>query len=228
MGDSIEDGTSPDLISQNLKLIKVTKYDSYLYLSAHEGHTGIQSKIKLDFVNNTISKITKDDRNLLTNQLIQTPHDHVETSYFSLLLGIVNLSGKSFLLFAENVTKCANICNSPIYKIESLHFLIVHHERDIPQETMLEIKNKIDIIKNLFSKGFYFSFKIDLTKNYLNNTHRNNFMWNLNLMKIFDNYGFTDWNISIIRGYIGELVINENFYYSLISRRVFPNSLGFN
>ena len=213
--------------SQNLELIRVTKYDGQLYLSADETSTGIKSKIKLDLKNNTLVKISNEEWNRWKDQGLFSSIDVVNRT-FSLLMGMITLSGRTFLLFADKVTKCADICGSSIYKIDSLFFLIIQRDSEMPEELRLDIKNKIEIIDELFEKGFYFSFKLNLSQNYLNKKPRNKFLWNSNLLDDILLYGFTDWNIGVIRGYIGELVISKNYYYCVISRRVFPKALGFN
>ena len=92
----------------------------------------------------------------------------------------------------------------------------------------LEIKRKMAAIELLFSKGFYFSFGLDLSKNYMDHKSQKEYIWNSGLMEEFLEFGFTDWNVPIIRGFWGELPLSNSQKYSLISRRVFPKVLGEN
>jgi hypothetical protein len=145
-----------------------------------------------------------------------------------MLIGMINLNGKTFLLFAEKVGKVGDVLGQTIFRIDTIFFLIVERDKEMADGVRLEIKRKMAAIEFLFSKGFYFSFGLDLSKNYMDHKSQKAYIWNSGLMEEFLEFGFTDWNVPIIRGFWGELPLSNSQKYSLISRRVFPKVLGEN
>ena len=83
-------------------------------------------------------------------------------------------------------------------------------------------------IDKLFQNGFYFSYGVDLSKNYLHNKQQKEYIWNKELMEPFIEYGFDDWNISIIRGFYGEIRYFNKIKFCIISRRIMAKNLGDN
>ena len=78
----------------------------------------------------------------------------------------------------------------------------------------------------LFQNGFYFSYGLDLTKNYLHSIHRTNYMWNYNLLEEILQHEFSDWGVPVIRGFYRELHLGYKIKYCVMTRRIFPKRSG--
>ena len=153
------------------------------------------------------------------------------------IIGIINVQGVYFLIYAKKVEKIGNFKQNNIFEIKEVEFLAIS---DNSEKETNEFKT-IDHLKHLLSKGFYYSYNFDLTSSFQNQSKNKsnvlleridkNFYWNLALYKEFINNKIDQIFFAIlIYGYVG--IVNyqmkesekEMLTFIVISRKLIHNS----
>ena len=108
---------------------------------------------------------------------------------------------------AEEVTLVCSIELQDIFEIRTIQFIPYENEHDIHSSPKAnEILNIIANLRKLFTSGFYFSYNykltINKTKQSLNLTLDNKYVWNIHLLRIFQQLSIDKkWFTHIIQGF---------------------------
>ena len=175
--------------SENLKYIKIIFYEKDRCLIQADPHTKIYSSLFCDLKKKLI--IPKTNSKSLG----------METSfnYYSYFIGIVQLEENNYFLFAKNVLFKGKIKNFNIYEIVTIDYLSF----DNSQKKSKYITDKLNLIINHFSKGFYFSYDMKLSDSLIKDrSFRNDFFCNKNLLSFLNLHdSLISWKIPLIKGY---------------------------
>ena len=173
------------LYSNNIVVIRSINKKTEL---THSLYFDLKSKISSSFINKILYG------------------DLVIKKKYSFLLGILTIEKQNFFIFAEKVKKSGKLRNHNIYEIKNIKCMPFENNN----KNSNIVKYKLDILKNHFSKGFYFSFTLNLS-NFLDEEifDCSEFIINNKLNMVFLNKDqHSEWAISVINGFFKTIKMN--------------------
>lgn len=213
MKDSLKKSYTKTLFSNNLpqkshclNSIVLEDFETKLIITSLNEQNNIRNSITLDKQKNSLkvrhySKISK-------------PKTKPRQFFFSLFIGLTKLRNSNFFVFAENVKRRIFFLQKyAIYEVESIVFFCL--------ETGAIDKEISEISSKLMSRGFLFSYDVDLTHP-INDQNFQSFktkrasnwlyMTNHNLMSTFFTPKTCEWVIPLVFGDIVKVKLNfEDF-----------------
>lgn len=144
----------------NLNLITVSILPrGGLALIAHES-LQIKNGLHFDSKFQTFKSITPEEsESLISNG----------KNKYTLFMGVINLINTNFLVFCEKCKHTATIKQHKIYEIKTVDFVELKNS-DEQKDNLESTKNKLNSFKQTiashFSKGYYFCYTFDLSKNF--------------------------------------------------------------
>ena len=180
----------------NLEYIEYSLYSNYIVVIRsinqktklkHRLYFDLKTKISSSFIN----------KQLFGDLIIQKK--------FSLLLGILTIEKQNFFIFANNVKHTGELRNHNIFEIKSIDYISFEKK---PNSSI--VNYKLDILKNHFSKGFYFSFTLNLAT-FLDTEifESSEFIINNNLNLVFLNKDqHKEWAIAVVNGFFKTIKMN--------------------
>ena len=178
---------------KNLKAVKISFFDNESCILSAEQGTGICSKLYCNMRRKRIQELDWEIHNKENS-----------TFYFSLFIGVVNVSEQNFFLFAEKVKKVGIIKKHNVYEVKTVRYLPLS-EKIVNSE----IKESLFLITNQFTKGYYFSFTLDLSTPLDKAQISKNYFY---INETLQNFLFLDkklkgWKIPIVQGYFSTKIL---------------------
>jgi len=209
-----------------IKYNEIKEGDYRIYIS-HEivtiQHLDYPKVLKIEKVSCNVSESDQNVLSKLTVLSVIRPHA---------IIGILKVEGHSFLMYVETSELVGNILDSAdIFKILEINYIPLFDEGK--QILSSEIINYLTSIKNLFTMGFYYSFKynISISRQSQSKTNISN-SWDsekkyilnyiMNKTLLFEQKVNNIWITACIFGYINieeTQISGENVKFAIISRR---------
>lgn len=190
----------------NLHLVQIAFYGDTECILTASPELNIQYRLLCDLENKQISPLPRDKK-----------FGNSTCAYsFSLFIGIINIEKHNFFLFADSIKKVGQINKHIIYEIKKIAYLPFDNS-----ELSDEVKQKLKLLTNHFSKGYCFSYTMDLSKS-IDQSSDFKELWyvNRNMQNfLIINKHMEDWCIPVIQGYFKTHIIkinNRKLRYSLL------------
>ena len=194
--------------TKNLRCVKITLFNN---------DTCLLTSIKPLTIGSQLFCNLKRKKVFLYNN--QSLHEDIRaTLFFSLFIGIFNIERHNFFFFAENVQKVGKMKNHSVYQIKSVSY-IPFDEKEI-SDSLIE---KLLFVSNHLSKGYYFSYTLDLSKCFDRTFEFNNIFYvNKKLQNFLVlNEKMKGWAVPLIKGFFKTSILNFNgrrVRYTLVAK----------
>ncbi|CAK74411.1 unnamed protein product (macronuclear) [Paramecium tetraurelia] len=190
------------LLPQNIQAIKVLITQSEIILEPNSKSLPIDTRL---IVNRKDFRISVED---LKSRKLQE-----SAQLYSAFLGFINIKQVIFLLMVD---RCSHHQLHPLYK----DFFHIHSTKFIALDnraaSVTEIQEAVSNLKNLLSKGFYFTYeKCD-------DIDREEFMWNRGLCKQLYTQQIKNWDVLMIQGFMDSFSVyleGKRVQVALIAKR---------
>lgn len=194
--------TSAKKIPTEAKPILLEDFSSKLIITSMYDSTGIKNSIAID-------KSKKSIKSRPYPKIIKPKVKPIQYSFW-LFLGMVKLKDANFVVFVDQFSRNVHFLRKyHIYEIKSVVYFNV--------ETSVIDKELSDIGSKLMSRGFFFSYDVDLTlpineTNALSFKERRNSNWllmtNYNFQNTFFTYKTCEWVIPVVFGDLMKVKLN--------------------
>ncbi|CAD8084514.1 unnamed protein product [Paramecium primaurelia] len=190
------------LLPQNIQAIKVLITQSEIILEPNSKSLPIDTRL---IINRKDFRISVED---LKSRKLQE-----SSQLYSAFLGFINIKSVIFLLMVD---RCSHHQLHPLYK----DFFHIHTTKFIALDnraaSVTEIQEAVSNLKNLLSKGFYFTYeKCD-------DIDREEFMWNRGLCKQLYTQQIKNWDVLMIQGFMDSFSVyleGKRVQVALIAKR---------
>ncbi|CAD8099137.1 unnamed protein product [Paramecium sonneborni] len=190
------------LLPQNIQAIKVLITQSEIILEPNSKSLSIDTRL---IINRKDFRISVED---LKSRKLQE-----SSQLYSAFLGFINIKSVIFLLMVD---RCSHHQLHPLYK----DFFHIHSTKFIALDnraaSVAEIQDAVSNLKNLLSKGFYFTYeKCD-------DIDREEFMWNRGLCKQLYTQQIKNWDVLMIQGFMDSFSVyleGKRVQVALIAKR---------